>query len=181
LAVKLAIAATVWICVAELPAWLTHNLRSARAEMARLAATDPLTGLANRRSWDERLPTMLAAHASGVVVLIDLDHFKAFNDAHGHLAGDEMLVSFARSIEAAMPADGIAARWGGEEFALALRDAVEARLVADEIRRTVPRAQTCSVGLAEHRPGETMAELVKRADEALYAAKHGGRDRIVAA
>jgi diguanylate cyclase (GGDEF)-like protein len=181
LVVKMAIAAAVWIAVAEIPAWLTASLREARTEMERLAATDPLTGLANRRYWDEQLPQLLERNPFSVVLLIDLDHFKAFNDTHGHLAGDEMLIAFAQSIRRAMPAGDIASRWGGEEFALAVRDGVQARIVADEIRNNVPLGQTCSIGLAEHRPGEPVLELLRRADEALYAAKDGGRDRIVAA
>ena len=181
LAVKLTIVAVVWVSVAEIPAWLTASLRVARTETERLAATDPLTGLANRRYWNEHLPRLLASNPFCVVLLIDLDHFKAFNDTHGHLAGDEMLIAFARAIQKSLPAGDIAARWGGEEFALAVRDGLQARLVADEIRRNVPLEQTCSIGMAEHRPGEPVLEVVRRADEALYAAKEAGRDRVVAA
>jgi len=181
LSVKLVTSAVVWVAVSEAPAWLADHLRAARSETERLAATDPLTGLANRRSWDERLPQVLQDGPSGVVLLIDLDHFKSFNDAHGHLAGDEMLVAFARAIEDAIPETAIAARWGGEEFAVAVGDRVEARAVADAIRASVPLEQTCSIGMAEHRPGETTVELIQRADDALYTAKSNGRDRIVAA
>ncbi|MCA1983826.1 GGDEF domain-containing protein [Nocardioides nematodiphilus] len=181
LSVKLATSAVVWVAVSEAPAWLAGDLRAARTETERLAATDPLTGLANRRHWDERLPQVLEAGPSGVVLLIDLDHFKHFNDAHGHLAGDDMLVAFARTIEDALPETALAARWGGEEFAVAVGDRVEARAVADAIRASVPLAQTCSIGMAEHRPGEATVELIQRADDALYAAKSHGRDRIVAA
>lgn len=181
LVVKMTINAVVWVTVAEIAAWLTWSISEARVEMERLAATDPLTGLANRRYWDEHLPDLLDNTPFGVVLLIDLDHFKAFNDTHGHLAGDDMLIAFAETIRRCVPAGDIAARWGGEEFALAVRDSVQARIVADEIRHNVPLGQTCSIGLAEHRPGESVMELVRRADEALYAAKDAGRDRVVAA
>ena len=181
LAVKLAIAAAVWIAVSEAPAWLAADLREAHGEMERHAATDPLTGLANRRSWDERLPEILATGASPVLLLVDLDHFKLFNDKHGHVAGDQMLIAFARVISEALPEEALAARWGGEEFSVALPDLITARQVADQIRAHVPSAQTCSIGLAEYRAGETVTELTERADAALYAAKSAGRDRIVAA
>lgn len=181
LVVKLTIATLVWIAVSEFPAWLAADLRAAQVEMERLADTDPLTGLANRRYWDEQLPRLLDSTPSSVVLLIDLDHFKNFNDTYGHLAGDEMLIAFARAIEQALPAGSIAARWGGEEFALALSDRVQARTVADTILGTVPLEQTCSIGMAEHRAGESTLEVLKRADDALYSAKSAGRDRIVAA
>lgn len=181
LAVKVLVAACAWISVSEFPAWLAADLRSAHAEMERLATTDPLTGLANRRRWDEELPSLLESNLSGVVLLVDLDHFKQYNDTHGHLAGDQMLMAFARTVEAALPEGTIAARWGGEEFAVAVRDRLEARMVAEQILANVPAEQTCSIGLAEHRPGETPLELIHRADVALYAAKTGGRDRVVAA
>jgi diguanylate cyclase (GGDEF)-like protein len=181
LTVNLVSSALVWVAVSEAPAWLADDLRAARIETERLAATDPLTGLANRRHWDEQLPKVLESGPSGVVLLIDLDHFKRFNDAYGHLAGDDMLVAFARAIEDALPESAIAARWGGEEFAVAVADRVDARAAADAIRASVPLAQTCSIGMAEHRPGETTVELIQRADDALYAAKSNGRDRVVAA
>lgn len=181
LLVKLAITACVWIAATEMPTWLTARLRHARAELARLAATDPLTLLANRRYWDQRLEAMIAGGEDSAVLLVDLDHFKRFNDEHGHLAGDRMLVDFAAIIAAATPSDGLAARWGGEEFAVVLRDAARARQVAEAIRRAVPLAQTCSIGLVAHRSGESLTELMRRADEALYRAKSSGRDRVVAA
>jgi len=179
--VKMAMAALVWIAAAELPAWLTVKLRFARAELARLAATDPLTGLANRRYWDEHLSGLLERGPKAVVLLMDLDHFKRFNDEHGHLAGDELLIAFARMIEQVVPAGEICARWGGEEFAVVLRHGAYAEQVAENIRRNVPLGQTCSIGLVTHRSGEDATALIHRADQALYLAKAGGRDRVVAA
>lgn len=179
--VKMAIAVLVWVASTELPAWLTVRLRVARAELSRLAATDPLTSIANRRCWDDRLGTMLVSGPRPAVLLVDLDHFKRYNDEHGHLAGDELLIAFARSIEQVTPTGDVCARWGGEEFAVMLRHSAQAEQVAERIRRDVPLGQTCSIGLVRQRPGESMTELTHRADEALYLAKSGGRDRVVAA
>ena len=181
LLIRMAIGSFVWAASTEMPAWLTVKLRFARAELARLAATDPLTGLANRRQWEERLAEMLAVDGTVAVLLVDLDHFKRFNDDHGHLAGDEMLVAFARAIEQATPADDIASRWGGEEFAIALREVSTAQRVAETIRRTVPLGQTCSIGLVECQRDEPLSSIMHRADGALYEAKTGGRNRVVAA
>lgn len=181
LLVKLAIAACVWVSATEMPTWLTVRLRHARAELARLAATDPLTGLANRRHWDEQVSGRMAGAEAPVVLLVDLDHFKRFNDEHGHLAGDDMLVAFGRVIEQSIAPGDLAARWGGEEFAVALRDLARAHEVAEQIRRRVPLGQTCSIGLVSHQPGDSLSELMSRADHALYQAKAGGRDRVVAA
>jgi len=179
--VKMAIAALVWVASTELPAWLTVKLRLARIELTRLAATDALTGIANRRYWDEQLAGLLQHGPKPVVLLVDLDHFKQFNDEHGHLAGDELLIAFARLIEQATPAGDVCARWGGEEFAVMLRHEAQAEQVAERIRRGVPLEQTCSIGLVAYQPGEDPTALMHRADEALYLAKTGGRDRIVAA
>jgi diguanylate cyclase (GGDEF)-like protein len=116
------------------------------------------------------------------VLLVDLDHFKAFNDRHGHLVGDELLVSFARRLKLGLPAGAFAARWGGEEFAIALPDTTrdQAVSVAERIKAAVPMQQTCSVGVAVARPGEAEGSVLARADAALYAAKRSGRDRVEA-
>lgn len=181
LAVRTAVVLMVCVAATELPAWLTVRLRFARAELARLAATDPLTGLTNRRYWDDELASLLEDGHRPAVLLIDLDHFKRFNDERGHLAGDEMLVAFARVIEQSSGPGVIAARWGGEEFAVAVHDRPRAEQVAEEIRRHVPLGQTCSIGLVEYRTTESLTELMQRADGALYRAKAAGRDRVVAA
>lgn len=179
--VKMTISALVWTAATELPAWLTVKLRFARSELARLAATDPLTGLANRRYWDERIAALLEHGPRPAVLLVDLDHFKRFNDENGHLAGDEMLIAFAKVIQQITPRGDVCARWGGEEFAVILHQASKAEEVAEQIRQTVPFGQTCSIGLVTHHAGEDVATLMRRADEALYQAKIRGRDRIVAA
>jgi diguanylate cyclase (GGDEF)-like protein len=92
-----------------------------------------------------------------------------------------MLVAFAQVIERATPSGDLAARWGGEEFAVVVRDVADAHEVAETIRRTVPLGQTCSIGLVECRPGEDLGSVMRRADAALYDAKTLGRDRVVAA
>ncbi|MDH2414184.1 GGDEF domain-containing protein [Nocardioides sp. CER19] len=185
-AIRMTIAAFVWVATAELPARLTFDLRTARLQLAREAATDPLTGLANRRGWKVDVERLVhAVSRSGrplALMLLDLDHFKAFNDRYGHLVGDELLATFARRIQFGLPPEAVVARWGGEEFAIALPDTTptEAVAVAERIRAAVPMQQTCSVGLTLSGAGDSESSLVARADAALYAAKNAGRDRVAA-
>ena len=123
-------------------------------ELEALALTDPLTGLPNRRGWERSLAT--AIHRSerlGVpltVAVIDLDHFKLFNDTHGHATGDHLLVRFADLAERQLRGGDILARWGGEEFVAALPDCegLTASSVLDRVRGVVPYDQTCSIGYA---------------------------------
>ncbi|HEY0890570.1 MAG TPA: GGDEF domain-containing protein [Nocardioides sp.] len=186
-AVRMSIAACVWTAVAELSAWLTSALRAARQELALQAATDPLTGLANRRSWEPRVDVLLReARSSGrplTLLIADLDHFKAYNDQYGHLAGDELLRCFAGGLGSLLPATAAPARWGGEEFVVALPDlsGAEAHAVAERIRTSVPDRQSCSIGLATSQADDTVLSLLGRADAALYRAKDRGRDRVEAA
>ncbi|MBR0708212.1 sensor domain-containing diguanylate cyclase [Bradyrhizobium liaoningense] len=170
-------------------------------KLASLATTDGLTGLANRRAFDERLTDEWArARRDGTqlsLLLIDVDHFKKFNDHYGHLAGDGCLRALSRilSAHARRPAD-LAARYGGEEFALLLPNTGPdgCAEVAEAIRRALldlamlhaqnppSRLVTVSVGAAASLPSETTADsstLVAAADRALYAAKDSGRDRLV--
>lgn len=153
-------------------------------ELEQLALTDPLTRLPNRRSWDATLDALLHSMAANgrplTVALIDLDHFKAFNDTFGHAAGDDFLQNFAAHAGGMLRAADTVARWGGEEFAVALPDcgAVAAADVLERIRRGVPDGQTCSVGYATWDGPESAAALMERVDAALYEAKRGGRDRI---
>lgn len=161
---------------------LEHERLLARLE--HLAGTDPLTGLANRRSWNEALPGLLAAARRDgrplTMAIADLDHFKAYNDVHGHLAGDALLTGAAAAYGACLRDSDLLARWGGEEFAIALPDcpAQHARSVLDRLRRSTPQGQTCSIGFAVWDTVESPAELLGRADAALYAAKATGRDRV---
>ncbi|UQX89401.1 diguanylate cyclase [Jatrophihabitans telluris] len=153
------------------------------AELERLAATDPLTALPNRRGWDIRTAGLEAARRrSGspvTVAIADLDRFKAFNDRYGHDAGDALLVAFTRAAAGALREVDVLARWGGEEFVIALPDcdAEQARYVLERVRRCVPDHQTCSIGYASTGDGETIEAALRRADTALYQAKRAGRDR----
>ncbi|KAA2229685.1 sensor domain-containing diguanylate cyclase [Pseudomonas brenneri] len=195
-------AATGVLCIGLL--WLTWMLcmelrRRYRAEgvLSELAATDPLTGLANRRTLDQRLNLEWdRAQRSGeplTLLMIDVDHFKAFNDRHGHQGGDEALRSVAQVIESNIrrPAD-LAARYGGEEFAVILpnTDSQGAQVIAEHIRSSVehlPRVAgdtqpvTVSIGLSSwhKRSNASLEELLLSADRALYEAKDGGRNRTV--
>src|SRR5439155_11373048 len=135
----------------------------------------------NRRAWDKRLAGMLppAPTRPLMVCILDLDHFKAYNDKLGHSAGDALLVQVARAWPRELRTHDVLVRLGGEEFGLALPgiDVDAARLVVERLRLRVPDGQTCSAGLARYEPGDTAESLLGRADEALYDAKRGGRNR----
>jgi len=155
------------------------------------AATDPLTGLPNKRSLDESLRRLIAqSERSGLplsVVLIDLDHFKSVNDTYGHEMGDRVLAAFGSMLMAEQRASDVAARSGGEEFVVLLpgTDAIGALSVAEKLRVATHRLNvggvsvTGSFGVAtfpDH--GPDAARLLRLADRALYSAKHNGRDRV---
>lgn len=149
-----------------------------------LAGTDDLTGLPNRRAWDAVARRELAqARRTGrplCAAMLDLDEFKAFNDAHGHPAGDDLLRALASGWRGAVRDGDLIARYGGEEFALLLPgcDMPAGLGCIERLRRNMPPGTTCSVGIAEARGGESLEDLLVRADAALYRAKRGGRDRI---
>jgi len=151
------------------------------------AMTDALTDLPNRRAWDRALHDQLAwAERQSrplALALIDLDRFKLFNDTRGHQAGDALLAEAADAWRGAVRAQDVLARYGGEEFALAMPgcELDDAEEIVERLRRRVPQGQTCSIGLARWEPGECPRALVARADDALYAAKSTGRDRVVVA
>jgi len=181
---------------------LTRQLATANAELERLSRQDALTGLANRRFFDYSLGAELArarrAQHPLALLMCDVDHFKAFNDTYGHLAGDECLQRVSRVLkETCRRTADLAARYGGEEFALvlpatpvdgaaiigeALRCAVRDLRIPHERSSTAPHV-TVSIGIAEYiPPHETTAEsLLFRADQALYQAKQLGRDRVIMA
>jgi len=160
------------------------------------AETDPLTGLTNRRGLYRAGPRMLAEaamHGEGLHALVlDLDHFKAINDRHGHAIGDMVLVAFAQVVQALTAPDMLAVRMGGEEFAVLIPDADSdaqdnrATRLGDAIRDALkPFATqglpglTVSGGIVRYRAGETLDELIGRADQLAYRAKRAGRDRIL--
>ena len=158
-----------------------------RGRLERLALTDELTGLPNRRAWDQGLRRELSrVDRTGedlCLALIDLDHFKSYNDTHGHLGGDGILRDTADAWSASLRATDLLARYGGEEFALAFpaRPIEMAYAVVERLRQSTPSRITCSAGLAVWRKGETAEELTTRADAALYDAKQRGRNRTVIA
>jgi diguanylate cyclase (GGDEF)-like protein len=158
------------------------------------AASDPLTGLPNRRSADDTLKRM-AAHAGRTLsplsaVLIDLDHFKQINDVHGHEQGDAALAMVGQVLASALRASDFAARFGGEEFLLLLPDTgrEQARLVAEKLRVVINGLDgtfghlSASFGVASFPDDATDTEhLLRKADRALYIAKRGGRNQVVLA
>jgi len=160
------------------------------------ATTDPLTGLLNRAAFEERALAELArAGRTGrslAVAMLDVDHFKSFNDRFGHLAGDAALTAVARAVARTVRGIDAAGRYGGEEFIVLLveADAEAALHAAERIRAAVaslgppriPTGVTVSAGIATHRGDferTSLESLVARADAALYAAKKAGRDRVV--
>lgn len=165
------------------------------AQLREEAIRDPLTGLFNRRYLDETLPRELArAQRDGTplsLVMLDLDHFKVINDTHGHPVGDAALAALGRLLEQRSRASDVACRYGGEEFVLVLPGATLEQAVrcAEAWRReaallSVPAVDapvrfTFSAGVAQAALGEAAAELIARADQALYTAKHAGRNRVV--
>jgi diguanylate cyclase (GGDEF)-like protein len=179
-------------CAANLATWRLSEFQANEisrlvSRLEGLARTDPLTGIPNRRVWDEEVPNELErARRSGsplCVAMLDLDHFKLFNDHNGHQAGDRVLKEVAAAWRGAVRTTDLLARYGGEEFGLLLPacsvgDAVD---VVKRVRAATPAEVTVSIGLASWDFHESAADLVRRADEALYHAKAGGRDRYVTA
>jgi diguanylate cyclase (GGDEF)-like protein len=155
----------------------------ARLEAA--ARTDPLTGLANVRAWEEQLSRELAAsgrtrHPVAIAVL-DIDGFKVINDRLGHEAGDRVLRSSAAAWQAQLRGGDLLARLGGDEFAILLPrcPADDAMRLADRLRAATQEA-TASIGVASWDGQEPVVDLMRRADAALYAAKAAGRDQVAA-
>jgi diguanylate cyclase (GGDEF)-like protein len=170
-------------------AWIAARARKSRheellAEVARLARTDPLTGLANRRAWQDQLRREMsrAARTGGPlsVVVLDLDGFKAFNDRSGHGAGDSLLVEAATLWSLQIREMDLIARHGGDEFVVLLPDAglPGATAVADRLLPSTPRGVTVSAGVAEWDGTESADELIGRADAALYEAKRAGGSAV---
>ena len=177
------------------------KLAEANEQLELLANTDPLTGLANRRSFQETLGFELRrskrTHSPLSVLMIDVDHFKSYNDANGHPAGDQVLVQIAKILKATLRNTDVVSRYGGEEFTILLPDtaAEPAKAVAQKLRDTVrsypfpgagesqPEGRvTISIGVATApEDGDTTISIVIAADRALYVAKGLGRDQVAAA
>jgi diguanylate cyclase (GGDEF)-like protein len=153
-------------------------------ELERLSGADPLTGIANRRTWqthlDRELPRAHRDQAPLSVLLIDLDRFKDYNDRHGHTAGDEHLRTVTELWRRRLRPSDLLCRWGGEEFAVLLPQCAlaGAHLVAEDLRTAMPPGTTCSVGVAEWDHHESHQALIDRADRCLYDAKSSGRNRV---
>ncbi len=171
------------------------ELAEALAQIQALATHDELTGLLNRRHMqtllDQEVQRCQRSGQSFCVALLDIDHFKRINDQHGHGAGDAVLRGFADIAQAAIRASDVLARWGGEEFVLLMADARMPPAVAgvERVREhvqalRVPAGEvmlqtTVSAGLTQHRPGESLAQTLERADRLLYQAKNEGRNRVL--
>jgi two-component system, cell cycle response regulator len=171
-------------------------LHAANRRLEEQATTDALTGLANRRHFldraDREFQRFLRQGGSLTMAMIDVDHFKAINDTCGHAAGDRALVELARLLRVEVRATDVLARYGGEEFVILMPDtsAAEAAGVAERIRRQVEEhavrhngrniVMTASIGVSEARSGDTgtSEDLIRLADEAMYAAKEAGRNCV---
>jgi diguanylate cyclase (GGDEF)-like protein/PAS domain S-box-containing protein len=157
------------------------------SEVAVLARSDALTGLANRRGLEEQLPREMSrarrAESDLCLAIVDVDHFKAFNDSNGHLAGDVLLRECAVAWDAELRGEDAIVRFGGDEFLVVLPDCPPERAaeIVERLRAATPGEETCSAGLACWDHAETADDLVGRADSALYRAKAAGRDRLVQA
>ncbi len=173
------------------------ELKIRMADIRSEALTDPLTGLANRRAFNEQLADCMAEATVDAtplsLLMLDIDHFKSFNDTYGHQLGDEVIRLVAGCMSANTKGRDTAARYGGEEFAIVLPGTVmqDAKTIAEQIRVVVAGQKivrkssrqtlgsvTLSIGVAEYRSGETDDDFVARADAALYAAKHAGRNCV---
>lgn len=172
---------------------LKHDLRAKNAQLDKLAASDPLTGVFNHRTLVIRLDEALAwaqeKHKPCSILFMDIDHFKAINDQHGHTVGDRVLCVFAESVSSLLSANACLGRWGGEEFVALLPGTTmgEAIQVAEQIRTRVAERDiadtqdlrvTCSVGVATY-PQATASRdgLIDAADQAMYIAKRLGRNQ----
>lgn len=146
--------------------------------------TDPLTGVSNRRAFDDSLEKMIAAHKEGdlplSVAMLDLDHFKKINDEQGHLAGDRVLQDLAQLLKACLREGDVLARFGGEEFVILMPHTLprSASNLSERMRARIEEklVTTISIGVAAAAAGETVTSLLSRADAALHTAKNQGRN-----
>lgn len=176
------------------------QLKADLEDMRRLAMTDGLTGIANRKCFDQELEAALhfaqEDESPISLLMVDIDHFKLFNDTYGHQMGDQVLKLLADILKDSVKGQDLAARYGGEEFSIILPETELAGAVglAEALRNRVVRRKlinkmtgdtlgkiTLSIGATQYRPEETSEELVARADKALYGAKHAGRDQVATA
>ena len=172
-------------------------VRDAMDDMTARSETDTLSGLLNRRGFEEKADRLLASMARtgmrGTIIVADLDHFKSINDSYGHEAGDRVIAAFAEILAMSAGPRAVTGRLGGEEFAILMPDAdlATARLHAERVRSSFAglsiaslgpqRRVSASLGVAQLEAGDTLSDLLRRADAALYEAKKGGRDRVCVA
>lgn len=173
-------------------ATLVWRTRRTSEAMHRLAMTDELTGVPNRRQVLAQLAALLSSGHGCAVLIVDIDHFKSINDEHGHLIGDEMLRAVSTALRGVAQDPVALGRLGGEEFLIVspdgndmaarrLAERLLARVRSLDLSHQLPgRRLTISIGLTISSPGDSIAILLRRADEALYAAKSSGRDCVVA-
>jgi len=185
-------AAFTMICaMASANAWAAYDRQTMLIRTQEtLASTDPLTGIPNRRAFIERVAAAVNSAAWGhqtVVCLVDLDGFKAVNDAGGHAAGDAMLKAVGAALGGAVRETDTVARLGGDEFAVLADISVSfsGEMLAERIREAVARVGgatgvTASVGVAEVQPGDDVQDLLHRADAAMYRSKSAGGNRVTA-
>jgi diguanylate cyclase (GGDEF)-like protein len=153
------------------------------AQLDGQARSDALTGLPNRRAWDDAIAMAMRETTNSCVAMVDLDHFKHFNDEYGHAAGDELLVACAEAWSGVLRSQDTLARIGGEEFAVLLPrcSLAQAKEVLERLRHATPPVVTASVGVAKTQAAESATQVLARADAALYEAKGSGRDQLCAA
>lgn len=172
-------------------------VRDAMAEMTARSETDTLSGLLNRRGFEDRadrmLSTAMRAGVPGAMIVADLDHFKGINDSYGHEAGDRVIVAFADVLASTADQRAVVGRLGGEEFAVFIAGAnlAAARLYAEGVRSGFSslsiahlgpsRRVSASFGVAQLKAGDSLSDLLRRTDAALYEAKKSGRDRVCVA
>jgi diguanylate cyclase (GGDEF)-like protein len=174
----------LFLLVVTRMAQLISQVEEQAKKVRELSRTDELTGLPNRRAWTSELPRAIErarrAQLPLSIAMIDLDHFKRFNDSYGHPAGDRLLKAGAAAWTGQLRAVDHLARYGGEEFIVLLPEATteQAVEVMERLRAATPLGQTFSAGLVSWDGRETSDELIARADAALYTAKRAGRDRV---
>lgn len=180
----------VFLMFSYLSVFYVGTVTRADRHLRRMAATDALTGLYNRRyviNLLERPQAEDAEFETTALLLLDVDHFKTINDQHGHEAGDLVLQAVSRAIKACVREQDTVARWGGEEFLAVLpgSDLESARTIAERVRQAVEQAGTglacplsVSIGISMHQAGEPLNNSIARADEALYRGKSAGRNRV---
>lgn len=178
--------ATMFLLVMVRMWQLLRQAEHTSRQVRELSRRDELTGLPNRRAWVDELPRVLEeARRDGLPVsigMLDLDHFKMYNDRFGHPAGDRLLKEASAAWHSALRRTDILGRYGGEEFIVLLpgADLEQATATLERLREVTPPVTTFSAGVASWDGTETSEDLITRADAALYSAKSAGRDRVVA-